>query len=38
MLLPHRVIEELKEMPLKEEVKEKWLGLNAKKLLERIKK
>jgi hypothetical protein len=37
MLPPQRVIRELRDMPLKDSVKEKWLGLNAKRLLERIK-
>lgn len=38
MLSPVRVVKELQEMPLKDTVKEKWLGLNAQRLLERIKK
>ncbi|NLU51377.1 MAG: amidohydrolase family protein, partial [Clostridiaceae bacterium] len=38
MLPPQRVIKELKELPLKESVKEKWLGLNAERLLDRIKR
>ena len=38
-MLPHkRVVDELMQMPLKDSVKEKWLGLNAEKLLEQIKK
>lgn len=37
MLPPQRVVKELMEMPLKDVTKEKWLGLNAKALLERIK-
>jgi len=39
MLPPQRVVEELMEMPfLKDSVKKKWLGVNAQKLIERIKK
>jgi uncharacterized protein len=37
MLPQKRVIEELLKMPLKETVISKWLGLNAKSLLERIR-
>ncbi len=37
MLPPQRVVKELMEMPLKDSVKDKWLGLNAQKLIERIK-
>jgi predicted TIM-barrel fold metal-dependent hydrolase len=37
MLSPQRVVKELMEMPLKDAVKEKWLGLNAQRLIERIK-
>jgi hypothetical protein len=37
-MLPHkRCVEELKALPLKNHVKEKWLGGNAKKLLDRCK-
>jgi predicted TIM-barrel fold metal-dependent hydrolase len=36
MLPPQRVVKELMEMPLKDVTKEKWLGRNAKTLLERI--
>jgi len=33
-MLPHkRCVEELKDLPLKDEVKEKWLGINAARLL-----
>ena len=38
MLPPQRVVRELMEMPLKDSVKDKWLGLNAQKLIARIKK
>ena len=38
MLSPQRVVKELMDMPLKDSVKEKWLGLNARKLIERIQK
>lgn len=37
MLPPQRVVAELKEMPLKESVKEKWLGGNAERILHAIK-
>ncbi|MCP5367522.1 MAG: amidohydrolase [Hyphomicrobiales bacterium] len=37
MLPAQRVVKELLEAPLKDSVKEKWLGLNAQKLIERIK-
>ena len=37
MLSPQRVIAELYETPLKDSVKEKWLGLNAERLLDGIK-
>lgn len=37
MLPQEQVIKELKELPLKDAVKEKWLGLNAEKLIQRIK-
>ena len=33
MLPPQRVIQELRDMPLKDSVKDKWLGLNAERLL-----
>jgi predicted TIM-barrel fold metal-dependent hydrolase len=33
MLPFRRVIEELRELPLKEETKAKWLGANAARLL-----
>lgn len=33
MLPPKRCVDELKELPLKEEVKEKWLGGNAARIL-----
>lgn len=38
MLSPQRVVRELMDMPLKDTVKEKWLGLNAQRLLDRIRK
>lgn len=37
MLPASRVVRELMELPLKDSVKEKWLGLNAKRLIERIR-
>ncbi len=37
MLPPQRVVKELMAMPLKDSVKEKWLGVNAQRLIERIK-
>ncbi len=38
MLPAARVVEELRQMPLKDSVKDKWLGLNAQRLIDRIKK
>lgn len=36
MLPQKQVVAELKEMPLKDAVKEKWLGLNAERLIQRL--
>ena len=37
MLTPQRVVGEIMEMPLKDDIKKKWLGLNARRLIERIR-